>query len=123
MRTRRLEVLTWDTLLVIFIHAGFTWKTMNLMLILQCTGIKSQTRQHRISCTVAHPTPANFTEKQKHAGNFQRPSSQFIAWSATGIPRGKQENWVKASELEFDEVRDESRRKKMIIIINSHDNR
>ena len=72
VRTRRLEVLTWDTLVVIFIHtqSGFTWKTMNLILILQCTGIKSQTRQHRISCTVAHPTPANFIEKQNHAGNF-----------------------------------------------------
>ena len=31
-------------------------------------------------------------------------------------------NWVKASKLEFDEVRDESRRTKMITIINSHDN-
>ena len=30
--------------------------------------------------------------------------------------------WVKASKLECDEVRDESRRTKMITIINSHDN-
>ena len=41
---------------------------------------------------------------------------------ATSIPRRKLENRVKASELEFDEVRDESRRTKMIIFINSHDN-
>ena len=34
----------------------------------------------------------------------------------------KQENWVEASELKFNEVRDESQKTKMIIITNSHDN-
>ena len=34
----------------------------------------------------------------------------------------KQENWVEASELKFNEVRDESQKTNMIIITNSHDN-
>ena len=44
MKTRRLEVLTWDALVVIYSHTGFTWKIMKLMLNLQSAGIKSKTK-------------------------------------------------------------------------------
>ena len=129
VKTRRLEVLTWDALVIIHSHTGFTRKIINLMLSLQRTGIKLNTKDNTgyyVRSPIQEVTPANFYEKHKHAANFhiwlQRHSSEFIAWSATGIPRRKQENRVKASELEFDELRDESRRTKMIIFINSHDN-
>ena len=44
VKTRRLEVLTWDALVVFYSHTGFTWKIMKLLLNLQSAGIKSKTK-------------------------------------------------------------------------------
>ena len=95
MKTRRLEVLTWDALVVIYSHTGFRWKIMNLMLILQITGIKSKTEDktgYHVRSPI-QPQPISL-----RSTNTRLILSEFIAWSATGISRRNQENWVKASE-------------------------
>ena len=73
------------------------------MLTLQSTGIRSK----------AENNTGYYVQSHIHVAT---PASEFIAWSATGIPRKKQDNWLKANELEHDEMRDEFRRTKMIII-------
>ena len=73
MKTRRLEVLTWDVLVVIHSHTCFTWKIINLMLSLQRTGIKLNTKDNTgyyVRSPIQEVTPANFCEKHKHAVNF-----------------------------------------------------
>ena len=65
-------------------YTGFTWKIINLMLSLQRTGIKSKTKDNTgyyVRSPIQEATPADFTEKHKHAANFhiwlQRHSSEF----------------------------------------------
>ena len=92
------------------------------MLTLQSAGIRSKAENNTGYYVQSHihvATPANCSEKHERAANFHiwpQWHSEFIAWSATGIPRKKQDNWLKANELEHDEMRDEFRRTKMIII-------
>ena len=91
----RHNLLTWDALVVIYSHTGFTWKIMNLMLILQITGIKSKTEDktgYHVRLPI-QPQPISL-----RSTTTRLILSEFIAWSATGISRRNQENWVKASE-------------------------
>ena len=72
VKTRRLEVLTWDALVVIYSHTGFMW-IINLMLTIQSTGIKSKTKddtRYYVQSPIQDATPANFSEKHKLTANF-----------------------------------------------------